>query len=110
MDFAERAAHNEEIFREVNQRIEAGAARHQIEAPLPFHCECADTACFEKIEIPRSEYDRIASHIARFIVVPGHERDEVERVVERHDTFFVVEKVGEAREHLKQNHPRTRHR
>ena len=108
MDFAKRAARNEEIFREINDQIEAGAARHQIEAPLPFHCECADAGCFKKIELPPREYERIASDVARFVVTPGHEREAVERVVERHATFLVVEKVGEAREEIEHDHPQDR--
>jgi hypothetical protein len=45
-----------------------------VEQLLPFHCECATEACLETIELPPAEYDRIASHRAYFVVVPGHER------------------------------------
>ena len=40
MDFAERAGRNEEIFRDVNRRIEEGAEQHAVSGRLPFHCEC----------------------------------------------------------------------
>jgi hypothetical protein len=110
VDFAESAARNEEIFRRVNERIEAGAERHDVATPLPFHCECADAACVEKIEMPPSEYDRIASDVLRFVVMPGHEREEIERVIERRDGYLVVQKTGEAREQIQEDHPRGRHR
>jgi hypothetical protein len=106
MDFAERAARNEEIFRGVNERIEAGAERHDVDSPLPFHCECTDRACVETIELTPGAYDRIASDMLRFVVVSGHERPGIERVVERTEAYLVVEKIGEAREQIEEDHPR----
>jgi len=40
MDFGERAARNEEVFRGVNERTEEGAAQHSVMGTLPFHCDC----------------------------------------------------------------------
>lgn len=40
MDFAERAARNEEISRAVNARIEEGVERHHVPGQVPYHCEC----------------------------------------------------------------------
>lgn len=109
VDFADAAARNEEVFRSINERIEEGAKQHGVEQALPFHCECATDDCVETIELPPAEYDRIASHIARFVVVPGHERTGVEAVIERHPGYFVVEKTGEARDEIEREHPRPRH-
>jgi hypothetical protein len=97
VDFADAAARNEEVFRSINERIEEGAKQHGVEQLLPFHCECATEACVTTIELPPAEYDRIASHRARFVVVPRHERSSVETVVESHSAYLVVEKTGEAR-------------
>jgi hypothetical protein len=110
MDFPERAARNEEVFRTINERIEEGAKEHGVDQSLPFHCECATEGCVETIEIAPAEYDRIASHIARFVVAPGHERADVEAVVERRDSYLVVQKTGEARADVEREHPRPRHR
>ena len=110
MDFAGRAAHNEELFRTINERIEEGAKEHGVWQPLPFHCECVDETCVETVELPPGEYDRIAAHIARFVLIPGHERLPVESVVERHASYFVVEKTGKARAEIERDHPRHRHR
>src|SRR4051794_36175234 len=44
VDFADAAAHNEEVFRSINERIEEGAKQHGVEQLLPFHCECATEA------------------------------------------------------------------
>jgi uncharacterized protein YutE (UPF0331/DUF86 family) len=109
MEFADAAAHNEEVFRSINERIEEGARKHGVQQVLPFHCECAADECIETIELLPAEYDRIASHIARFVVVPGHEQEGIERVVERRAGYRVVEKTGEARKEVERHHPRPRH-
>jgi hypothetical protein len=110
MDFADRAARNEEISRGVNERIEQGAEQHGVEAPLPFHCECGRAACLGKIEISPPEYERVARERYRFVLISGHEDTAIERVIEQHAEFVVVEKVGEARAQLDRDHPQERHR
>jgi uncharacterized protein (DUF1499 family) len=110
MDFRDRAAHNEEVFRRINARIEEGAQQHRVWGSLPFHCECSTPGCVETIELDAKEYDRIAAEPLRFVVVPGHERGEIERVVARHPRHLVVEKIGEARTEIEREHPRPRHR
>jgi hypothetical protein len=109
VDFADAAARNEEVFRSINARIEEGARQHGVQQVLPFHCECASVTCVKTIELSPAEYDRIASHFARFVVVPGHEKPAVEAVMERHAHYLVVEKTGEAREEIQHQHPRPRH-
>jgi hypothetical protein len=110
MDFSQRAAHNEEVFRTINERIAGGAKQHGVEQLLPFHCECAAESCVAKIELAPADYDRIASHIGRFVVIPGHELPPVELIVERRPGYLVVEKTGEARGEIEREHPRPRHR
>jgi hypothetical protein len=110
MDFAERAARNEEIFRDINERIEEGAEQHGVVTTLPFHCECDSTVCLDTIELPAAEYERIVGERYRFVLIPGHEDQEIERVVERHPNFLVVEKIGEARERVERDHRHERHR
>jgi hypothetical protein len=109
MNFAERAARNEEVLREVNLKIEEGAEMHGVTAPMPFHCECGQPECLEKIDLIPSEYERILSEKYRFAVVPAHAQSVIERVVEDHGEFVVVEKVGEAREQIDEDHPQQRH-
>jgi hypothetical protein len=41
------------------------------------------------------EYEAVHRRPHRFIVVPGHENETVERVVEMHPTYSVVEKRPE---------------
>lgn len=109
MEFADAAARNEEVFRDVNERIDAGAGRHHVEAPLPFHCECADASCVEKVSATPAEYERVVNEPFHFMVLPGHENDAVERVVAEHAEYLVVEKTGEARKQVERDHPQQRH-
>jgi hypothetical protein len=110
MDFAERAARNEEVFRGVNERIEQGAEQHGVEAPLAFHCECGRASCLGTIEIAPPVYERVARERYRFVIIPGHEDPTIERVVESQPAYVVVEKIGEARERIDRDHPQHRHR
>ena len=109
MNFAERAARNEEIFRSINERIEAGAELHRISSPEKYHCECDRTDCFEFVEVRPSEYRQILEHRYRFVTSPGHLDPRVEQLVESHDSYWVVEKIGEAREAIDRQHPQQGH-
>jgi hypothetical protein len=110
VEFADAAARNEEVFRDVNDRIDAGADRLQVATPLPFHCECSDAACVENISVAPDDYKHVVSERFHFMVIPGHENNEIERVVARRSDFLVVEKVGEARRQIERDHPQQRHR
>lgn len=109
MDFAERAARNEEVFREVNARIEEGAELHHVSGALPFHCECGRASCLETIEIPAARYAAIVRERYRFVVLRGHQEPEIEKVVEDTPEYLVVEKTGEAREQIDRDHPQQHH-
>jgi hypothetical protein len=110
MDFAESAARNEEVFRSINERIDRGAAQHDVSVPLPFHCECSDSSCMEKVFVVPDDYERVLDERFQFVVLPGHENSEVEQIVAAQTGYLVVEKIGEARVTLERDHPQQRHR
>lgn len=91
----ERAARNEVVFREVNEQV-AGLGEGSGGASASFVCECADTSCIDRIGMALDAYEAVRANPRRFIVKPGHERPELERVVDTHDGYLVVEKVGDA--------------
>ena len=82
-----RLAHNEAVFRRVNEEID----RLPHEA-ADYICECADSACTTTIPLDGDEYARIRAVPDWYVVLPGHERAELEDVVERHDGYVVVRK------------------
>jgi hypothetical protein len=94
MDRQQRIEENEKLFREVNERVAQMHAGYQSDPDPEWVCECGDETCFEKIAVPVGEYREIRSHEDWFVIKPGHEKPEVERVVREHDGHRVVEKYG----------------
>jgi hypothetical protein len=90
----ERLAENEAIFREVNDRIAEVSDRFELERVTAI-CECATAECTQRFELSRSDYDTVRSTGIQFVVVPGHEQPDIERVIERRPDYLLVEKVGE---------------
>ena len=88
---AEKIAQNEALFREVNERIAETAERFDADE-TSFVCECAEPGCTERVDATLEEYERVREDGATFLLVPGHEDERVERVVEAEDDRAVVEK------------------
>ena len=109
MNFAERAARNEEVFRSVNERIERAMEQHGVVTPTSFHCECDRETCFDKVELLPAHYREVIEQRYRFVITPGHDDPKIERLVETNDRYCIVEKIGEAREALDRQHPQQRH-
>jgi hypothetical protein len=103
----ERLGANESVFREINEGIERGQWPGEEESPVGFRCECARLGCNELVELSIREYEGVRSNPRRFIVLPGHERLDVEIVVERRSGYFVVEKLDQAGERAVETDPRS---
>ena len=89
----ERLARNEVLFRQVNERIlDIEAHRWRLD-PIDFMCECGDETCTRPLSLSYAAYERLRSDATHFAVLPGHELEDVERVVETHPTYLVVEKL-----------------
>lgn len=86
------------MFREINESIERGQWPGEEDAPASFRCECARLGCSELLELSVREYERVRAHPRRFIVLPGHEHEDVETVVENRPGYLVVEKLEQAGE------------
>lgn len=98
------------IFRDVNERIADIAGAWDWGEYQGFLCECARPDCTEAVELSRSEYEAIRAVPVRFFTLLGHERADQERVVERHDGYVVVEKLGQAGRDAELEDPRARNR
>jgi hypothetical protein len=89
-----RIAHVEALFRDVNERIAETAARFN-SAETEFVCECSDPECTERVHATLDEYEEVRAEATHFLLVPGHENPEVERVVERpRRRLAIVEKFN----------------
>jgi formate-nitrite transporter family protein len=95
----QRAARNESLFREVNENIARLEERHGSTTATPvFLCECANADCTDHVSVEPDIYTRVRKQSRQFIVIPGHEDPRLERVVETHTDYLIVEKTGTAGE------------
>ena len=89
---AQRRATNEALFRDVNERIAETAERFDASG-TEFVCECSDPNCTHRVEASLAEYEQVRDESTTFLVVPGHEQGDIERVVADRGRFRIVEKV-----------------
>jgi hypothetical protein len=104
----ERAARNEAVFRRVNERLEeVNAAFESMVDGAEFVCECADIGCVERIELSIEQYEAVRDVPTHFIVKPGHELADEERIVDSHGEYLIVEKIGHAGQRATDLDPRS---
>jgi len=100
-DLQDRGARNQSRFREYNERIEAhNRATHWVDPPMPdWVCECAHD-CSQPVQMTIPEYEAVRAQPTHFLVAPSpaHVVDEIERVVARHDRYWIVQKEEHAAE------------
>jgi hypothetical protein len=111
-DRERRAANNQSLFRAGNERLKQ-FNEDWFGTVLPrggWVCECANDACLEHIEMASSEYEAVRQDGARFFVAPSDEHvwPDVERVIERHDGYWIVEKTGHARDMARSADPHSK--
>lgn len=87
--FKRRAVSLEVNGRRVNEAIERG---EEDEGTAVFVCECGYLGCSETLEVSIAQYEAVRTDFDRFLVVPGHEIEEVDEVVEKHPSYLVVVK------------------
>ena len=95
MNEHERRATTEALFRDVNERIAESAERFDADE-TEFVCECADPNCTHRVAASLAEYEQVREDPATFLLAPGHEESDIERVVSDRGRFQIVEKVQEA--------------
>jgi hypothetical protein len=87
-------AKKQALFRAVNEQIRALANGWDLAPELDLVCECGSDGCLSALAVPAATYENVRRFPTRFIVRPGHEVTEYERIVDDGDAFVVVEKVG----------------
>jgi hypothetical protein len=106
---ARRIGLNEALFRRVNEQIEdINAGFGVLAGSMTMVCECGDQSCIDHIEITFADYERVRSDSRLFAILPGHEIADVERVVERREGFWTVEKDPGAPARLAEEEDRRR--
>jgi len=87
-----RLVENENLFREVNEQIQKLTMRLHGPGPYDFLCECSNSDCDRRVSMALAEYEAVRTQSDRFLVAPGHVLPDIERVVETHATYDVVDK------------------
>jgi hypothetical protein len=98
-DHEKRAGKNQSLFRDVNERVNEVNKAHGLWVTLSdWICECADETCTDRIELTPQQYEQLRKTPTHFAVTPSSEHvvPGVEAIVEQHQRYWVVEKVGEA--------------
>ncbi len=99
MDSRERLAENEALFRSLNANSVRRVDRAADEAAVhPFVCECSRYDCFGELMLDLRDYERVRSEPTWFLLLPGHEVEGIEQVVESSPGFTIVAKSGVAGE------------
>jgi hypothetical protein len=94
-----KAAQNQSLFREVNERLkEVGERVESNSYAEDAICECADEECSERISLSVEEYEQVRAHSTWSVVLASDEHvfPDVERVVDKQDRYWVVEKLDGA--------------
>jgi hypothetical protein len=100
-------AKNEELFRNVNERIETlSQTVAEVDSMTEYLCECDRPDCYHRVKATRSEYEAVRAESTHFILLPGHEDSRVELVVLSNERFLIVEKRGAAGREADESDPR----
>ena len=103
-----RVAENEVRFRALNERLrERAGVWDGSEGELKLVCECGDEDCTAVIELSVRGYEAVRAIETQFILLKGHQRAEVEDVVDEAENWLVVRKRGEAAEIAAVTDPRS---
>src|SRR4030081_2055056 len=91
-----RRVRNELLFRAVNEKLRALNVEFEgfANETAVFVCECDQIDCMDQIELGVDAFDAVCAEPLRYVVVPGHEISEAERIVDRNHTYVVVEKIA----------------
>ena len=94
-----RGARTQSLFRDVNERVKEINETFSVVVQLgDWVCECADQRCSERIALTHDEYETVRSNPRHFLVAPAdaHFLPDIERLHERKDRYWIVEKYGVA--------------
>lgn len=89
----ERIGRNEALFRSINENLEdLNDSMAPMTGTFELVCECGASDCTEQLRLSPSDYERIRSDGALFVIRVGHSVPDVEDVVWDGDGFEVVRK------------------
>ena len=103
-----RAAMNQTLFRELNERVEKVNRNATL---LDFFCECVDPHCSNRVRLTLDEYEALRRVPTHFVVAAGHDVRALEHVYKHEEgRYAIVEKLGVGKHVAAHFNPRTRER
>jgi hypothetical protein len=93
---------NEQILRDKNTTASKSIKKYfkndraVRNSPIQFICECSVLDCDEHVSISIDCYTELHKRADYFVIYKTHNTPAVETIVERHDTYDVVEKTKTA--------------
>jgi hypothetical protein len=88
---AEQMREIRETFARANEQIRASAEKYNFQHQVPFLCECTDATCMGSVRLSLTNYREARTSIDRFLLLPGHDDPQVERIVARGDGYVLVQ-------------------
>jgi hypothetical protein len=90
---AERIGANEALFRSINENLEdLNDAMAPLTGTFEIVCECGSVDCTEQLRVTLTEYERVRSDPALFLIRAGHSVPGVEDVVGTDHDYEIVRK------------------
>ena len=91
---AREIGRNGALFREVNNYIVEMSRDLADAEELEVLCECERLGCVETIPLSLEAYRAAREREVTFVVAPGHQSAEADRVVRETETYVLVEKTS----------------
>lgn len=93
LDWREKEARNETVFREMNEWTADDLHSGEGTADT-YICECSDSGCTDPINLTRSEYEAVRAVPIHFAIALNHENPEIDSVISENERYAVVAKFN----------------
>lgn len=92
--YTERAQRdNQDVFRRANERLLAALGdRIEDDRPIPFLCECLDSACRSTVQLSIEQFRDLRDSEDRYAIVTDHPTLPGERAIEVDGNVTIVQK------------------
>jgi len=93
----QRRIQNEQLFRDINKQLQT-TVKYLLENSetstvlIEFYCECSDRLCMDRIELTAKEFESIERKQNVFVIKPGHNHPDLEKVVSKRRGLELVRK------------------
>lgn len=94
LDWREKEAWNEAVFREMNEWTvdDRDSGKKSDQTADTYLCECSDSRCTDPITLTRPEYEAVRAVAVHFAIALNHENPEIDTVISENERYAVVGK------------------